>query len=398
MTSFKTIGVARRTFSAALLVTASAFAMNTALAQDSALQLEEIIVTATKTGATALQSTPLAITAFSSEQLSSRGIADVSDLAGYTPGLQVTDNTGYAQLYIRGIGSNNVFLGSDPSTTMHVDGVYIARPLSYFSEFLDVERVEVLRGPQGTLYGRNSVGGTVNIISRAPSEELTAELQGYYGNYDAYGVKGYLSGALPGTNVRASLAFNHMAHDAYFENVSTGNDIRDQDSIGFRTQVLVPLGDRADVTLRLDYSKDKDARGGYTKLLGPVGVPLDDSILGDYSKVSLNSNNLSVVENYGGALEINYELADGITLKSLTGIRAVEASLDVDADGSSLAFFRTLFAPIIQRQYSEELNLTAKINALTVVAGAYYFQENNREPLALGIPAFGVSHFQKPRL
>src|SRR6202041_2340679 len=148
-------------------------------------QLEEIVVTA-KTGTTKLQQTPIAITSFTAADLDAKKIEDVRGLVQYTPGLQISDINGYAQLYIRGVGSNTVYIGSDPSTTIQLDGVYLARPLSYFSDFLDVERVEVLRGPQGTLYGRNSVGGTINIISKKPSDTLTGEVQASVGTYDEY--------------------------------------------------------------------------------------------------------------------------------------------------------------------------------------------------------------------
>src|SRR5690625_1129592 len=148
-----------------------------ALAADTGGALEEILVTATKTGARDLQSTVLAITALDQNYLEARGVTDVIGMANFTPGLQISDVNGNAQLYLRGIGSNNVFIGSDPSTTIHIDGVYMARPIAYFTEFLDIELAEVLRDPQGTLYGRNSVGGTINVISRRPSEEFTAELR-----------------------------------------------------------------------------------------------------------------------------------------------------------------------------------------------------------------------------
>jgi hypothetical protein len=128
-------------------------------------QLEEVTVTATKTGETSLQATPIAITAFSADQLAQRAIQNVSGIAANTPGLELTDLSGYSQLFIRGVGSNTVYVGSDPSSTINIDGVYQARPLTLVSDFLDVDRVEVLKGPQGTLYGRNSVGGTVNVIS-----------------------------------------------------------------------------------------------------------------------------------------------------------------------------------------------------------------------------------------
>ncbi|HTC16311.1 MAG TPA: TonB-dependent receptor plug domain-containing protein, partial [Steroidobacteraceae bacterium] len=116
--------------------------------QSSAGELQEVIVTATKTGETSLQSTPLAITAFTAEQLAQHAIQNVSGIAGNTPGLQLTDLSGYSQLFIRGVGSNTVYVGSDPSSTINVDGVYQARPLTFTTDFLDVDRVEVLEGPQ----------------------------------------------------------------------------------------------------------------------------------------------------------------------------------------------------------------------------------------------------------
>lgn len=385
-------------------VVASALLLSTSLAtavwaaETKSLQLEEIIVTATKTGETNLQSTPLAITAFSGAQLEDRGITGVRGLVEYTPGLQMADQSGYAQLYIRGIGSNNVFVGSDPSSTTHMDGVYLARPLSYFSDFLDVERVEVLRGPQGTLYGRNSVGGTINIISRKPSDTFTGEAQAFYGNYNAYGLKGYISGPIADTGMKFSLAANRLAHDAYYENVSTGNDLGNQNAFGVRGQLLVPLGERGDFTLRADYAKSTDALGTYSKLLQPIGNPLDDAILTDYHKFAADQDNHTTLQNFGAAAEINYTISDNLSLKSLTAARSLKGSIITDADATSLNLFRTAISPIIQRQYSEELNLTGKFENLTFVTGAYYFQENVREPLSLSLPGFGVSHFQRPRL
>lgn len=359
--------------------------------------IPEIVVTATKTGATNLQSTPLAVTALSSEELAARGVRDVQDLKAYVPSLQVSDLSGYTQLYVRGIGSNIVFIGSDPSTTIHLDGVYLARPLSYLNDFLDVERVEVLRGPQGTLYGRNSVGGTINVISRRPSREFEAQFQGLYGTYDRYGAKGYLSGSIGVGDAAASLAFDVSGHGPFRENVSTGNDVEDLKSRGVKGQVLIPFS-AGEFTLRADYSRQSGAMGAYPKLIGPVGLPLDDSILGDASKVSMDGNNRSVFENFGVAAELNLELAEGVTLRSLSAWRGFDGSIEADADSSSIPLFRNLIAPIRQRQVSEELSLVGKSDRLDWIVGGYYFHERNREPLTLTIFPFGVTHVQRPLL
>ena len=148
--------------------------------------LEEIVVTATKQEATAAQETPLSLTVLSSDDLGTSHIDSVRSLGLRAPALVFANNGQWAQLYMRGIGSNNVFPGSDPSTTMYLDGVYLARPLTAFADFLDLDRIEVLRGPQGTLYGRNSAGGVINIITKQPSQQPRLSLGAEYGQYDKF--------------------------------------------------------------------------------------------------------------------------------------------------------------------------------------------------------------------
>src|SRR6266481_5792564 len=174
--------------------------------------LQEIVVTASKTGAQLLQRTPLAISAFSGSQIQDQQISNVKDLVQYTPNLEVAQSTASAEIFIRGIGSTNVFAGSDPDVTVQIDGVYIARPSGQFADLSDVERVEVLRGPQGTLYGRNAAGGTINVISRQPSDTFTADTEFTVGSDYLVQTRDYVSGPLA-NNVQASFAVSYQRHD-----------------------------------------------------------------------------------------------------------------------------------------------------------------------------------------
>src|SRR5260221_11929130 len=148
-----------------------------AASADDSSALETVVVTASRISETDIQRTPIAITAFSEDQLQRSQLSNVNQLMNSVPNLSISTFETFAEIFIQSIGSTNVIGGNDPSTTVQVDGVYLGRPYSKYADFLDVQRVEVLRGPQGTLYGRNSINGTINAISRVPTHDLTAETQ-----------------------------------------------------------------------------------------------------------------------------------------------------------------------------------------------------------------------------
>src|SRR5712672_1409419 len=224
----------------ALMLSAACLAPGAALAvsPDDSVKLEEIVVTASKTGVTDIQLTPMAITAFSAEQLQRSQLSNVNQLMGSVPNLSISTFETFAEIFIRGIGSTNVIGGNDPSTTVQVDGVYLGRPYSQYADFLDVQRVEVLRGPQGTLYGRNAVGGTINIISRMPSDQFESKFQVTGGTFDLVQAQAYVSGPIiPGT-LQGSLTGNYLNHGDYVDNVVPGKPgVGSADRGGLRGQL-----------------------------------------------------------------------------------------------------------------------------------------------------------------
>jgi iron complex outermembrane receptor protein len=384
-----------------LACTALATVMTSGIAmaqqEDEPRQLDEVIVTATKTGATLLQDTPLAISAFGGEALQRSGVRDLRDLAQATPNLTISENTTFSQVYIRGVGSNNVFAGSDPSSTIHMDGVYLARPAAYFNSFLDVERVEVLRGPQGTLYGRNSVGGTVNVISRKPGDVLEGKVALGYGNYNATQVEGYISGPLVDGVLSGSLAVLYSAHDPYRENINpAGNDIEDENTRAVRGQLRWRPNAATDIVLRADYLTEDSAIMSYSKLLEPRGSP-GDIVLGDYKRIANNFPHDSEREGFGAMIDASIELAPGLLLKSVTGYRKSDFAARFDTDASDLDLLRTRLHET-QDQVSQEFNLTGAIGQATYVLGAYYFTETIDYPLRVQNMKTGIQTFSTPHV
>jgi iron complex outermembrane receptor protein len=365
---------------------------------DESDKLQEIVVTATRTGATDLQRTPIAISAFSDEQLQQAQLTNVSQLMGYVPNLSISAVGSFAEIFIRGIGSTNVVGGNDPSTTVQVDGVYLGRPYSQFSDFLDVERVEVLRGPQGTLYGRNAVGGTINVISRAPTDDFAAESALTLGNYWLVQSQDYLSGALIRGVLDASIAVDYTRHDGYLENIVPGSpDVFNANNGGVRIQLRYRPTSFIDATTRFDYSLADQLDNVYSKLLAPFD-PITNSILGNYHKVALgypNPPNAELTRNFGVAEDLNFALDDRLTIRSLSAYRQASTALNVNASSADIDL-----TPIRQeehqKQVSEELNLIGNYERLNFVTGLYYYHEVNHFLEAPTIVPEGLNVYVSP--
>jgi iron complex outermembrane receptor protein len=352
--------------------------------------LEEVVVTATKTGETAVQRTPIAISAFNANSLSEAGLVNVKDLNGYVPNLSISQSTTYAEIFIRGIGSTNVYGGSDPSVTVQVDGVYLGRPYAQFAEFLDVDRVEVLRGPQGTLYGRNAVGGTINVVSKIPTDTFHAQAEVQTGNYSLFDGKAYVSGPIVAGKLDGSLAVSYTRHDDYIKNIiASGNDIENANHGGVRGQLRFTPSDNISLTTRADYSRAKEHTESYSKLLAPFD-PVTDSILGDYSKVAMNLPNNDDVRTWGVAEDIDVDLGGGLSLRSITAYRNNRNRVDIDSDDSEQSI-TSVHQGEDQDQFSTEANLVGKLDRLTFVLGGYYLHENVDTDVRVNVFGAGVA-------
>ena len=215
--------------------------------------LDEIVVTAQKRAST-LQDTSIALTVFDSDALVQSGVLTAQDLAQYTPNVVMTNNSNISspEIFIRGIGTAGGT--SDISVGFYIDEVYIGSS-DALVDLHDMERVEILRGPQGTLYGRNTIGGAVNYITKLPGEEFDASLRVNYGNYDFWGVNGSVSGPI-GERVRAGLSLNYKDGGGYIKNLGPGpdRDLMDKGEFSGRATVVFDVTDNAELILRADAS------------------------------------------------------------------------------------------------------------------------------------------------
>ena len=216
--------------------------------------LEEIVVTAEKRAESA-QDVPIAITAFDSAALERNQIETVDDLTNFVPNLQFGNFSSIATAAVRGIGYTNTTAGGDPGVAMHLDGVYIGRPVGTVFRFWDLERIEVLRGPQGTLYGRNTTGGSINFITRRPSPEFGGEIDASIGEFNHSQVRGVVNVPFSDSvSGRFGAAIDQA--DGYQENAfAGGTEAGDRDSLTARAQLRIDSGDGVDINLSINYSK-----------------------------------------------------------------------------------------------------------------------------------------------
>ena len=347
------------------------------------IKLKNVIVSGTKEGDVDLQKVPSAITAYTAEDLDYVGINNIADLPLLTPGLNLSRNGQSTRLYMRGIGSNLDFIGSDPSVTVHVDGVYQSRTTSILNDFLDVERVEVLRGPQGTLYGRNSTGGTINLLTKLPTATTEAKVFAEVGSYNYLSTGGSLNGALVGDEVLGRIAVMKTDHDPYVKNSNPNgiDGLLDDDSVSSRGALRFLLDQDSELVLRADYSDIDRNPGAYktTLITKEGGTPsLAGSVVLPSDPWTVNVTDIdpyTEIKNWGTSAEYTRTLTPELTLVSLTAYRDLDTDLREDTDGSNLAVIATSYKEL-QDQISEELRLQYKGDRLSWVSGAYFLHEN----------------------
>ncbi|MEA3133709.1 MAG: iron complex outerrane recepter protein [Gammaproteobacteria bacterium] len=229
--------------------------------------LSDVVVTATRQS-TKLQETPVAVTVMTGSDLAEQNLTTARDLAGKTPGVVIL-RSGITPLtqtfFIRGIGESDPIF--DPAIAQYVDDVYLPRAINGLSDLTDIERVEVLRGPQGTLFGDNADAGAIRYITKDPTDKTAADFDIGGGNYSAFQAHAYISGAIITGKLDGSIAFAHDQHSGYTYDPTINQHVNDQNTNGFRGKLLAKLTDELTVLLTVDGLRDNSSTAYYTPVL-----------------------------------------------------------------------------------------------------------------------------------
>ncbi|MEW6539123.1 MAG: TonB-dependent receptor [Pseudomonadota bacterium] len=337
-------------------------------AQDAAT-VDDIVVTARRR-AESLQDVPVAVTAVSGEQLEARGALDITELARSTPSLTLNAARGSNSTlisFIRGVGQQDPLWGFDPGVGLYIDDVYVARPQAAVLDIFDVERVEVLRGPQGTLYGRNTIGGAIKYVtSRINADEPEGRLRASYGSYNQRDV--IASAQLPFSDeFKVSAALARYLRDGYGKNLNTGNEHYNKDVTAFRASAEWSPTDSLFFRLAGDLvNDDSNARHGHREVApSPADVYDTNAGAGDKNRV----------QTRGVSLTGEWEMSDMFTFKSITAYREGLTRGNIDFDNLPQPIL-DIPAAYDDDQFSQEFQVLVSAGRLNGVAGVFYMDAN----------------------
>jgi len=376
----------------------SAAAQNdTSTTDGSDVIFEEIIVTAQKRSQS-IYDVPTAISAFSSDKLESQGIQGLIDVGKFVPNLNVT-SFGAGQVtsvnpFIRGIGLQDHLITTDPGVGVYLDGVYLGRQLGQNLSLGGIERLEVLRGPQGTLYGRNSIGGAINIITKKPGEETESRLALEVGS------RGRLTGSYFGNTklsdtfgVAGSVSYTQRDGIGNFTNIDTSTEVGEFENVAGRLSLSWTPTDALSISLIADANDADSGLGPYTTFIDllPNGAVaqsgLSDADVGP-NRFDNATGQADLVDNgnssSGVALTVDYELSDQLNLKLLASTRTSDYTAGLDDDSTAVNFLAFPEQGEADQE-SFELQVNGDYGSWDFVSGIYYFQEDgfNDQPLTI---------------
>ncbi|NDK38634.1 TonB-dependent receptor [Pseudoxanthomonas gei] len=324
-----------------VLLAPAAWAQEAAPAEatSNAATLDRVTVTARKREET-LQEVPVAVTAFTSEALDKLNINDIGDLDAQVPNLTIyaaRGSSSTATAYIRGVGQADPLWGVDPGVGIYLDDVYIARPQGALLDVFDVERIEVLRGPQGTLYGKNTIGGAIKYISRGLPTETSGFAQVSVGNYNQLDAKAAIGGSIGGADsgLRARVAVASMNRDGFGTNLLNDQEVSDKEINSARFQLGAYSGDDFDVQFALDWMDDKSGVRG-AKMLAPNPIAPAYQPLDDRYDIRSGMPNVNDTVIKGASATVNWRPNDNWAFKYVIAKRESDTETNIDFDTTPL--------------------------------------------------------------
>ena len=384
-------------------------------------QIEEIVVTAQKREEN-LQDTPIAITAFTAEGLEGRMINDISKLADFTPNVifdtttPISGLSNGAAVFIRGVGQLDFGLTTDPGVGTYIDGVYSSRAVGGVLDVVDIERIEILRGSQGTLFGRNTIGGAINITTKRPAETFGGILEATFGEFDRTDFKGSLD--VPVTEkFRTKFAFSSKNRDGFVDRISVGDKLGDEDRQSARGSFLLQATDDIELYATLDYTNISEQSAGsvmvgitefpgappllapsstwaYNRLFvpanpGAVPYTAEEFLLDGNDRTLATGPTGTNLDSIGATLTFTWSLP-WFEFKSISSYRDTEGEFFRDPDNSSIQITETSNPNYNHEQFSEELQVTGALfnERLQYVLGAYFFEEDGTDDVF--VPIYGA--------
>lgn len=360
-----------------ILTAPTAWAQDNQTGQDADADSGEIIVTAQRR-AERLIDVPISISALSGNALEQAGIRSTEDLTAVIPGLNFATNGAFAQPTVRGIGTTVTSAGNDANVAIYIDGVYQPNQIANFSDLVDLEQVEVLKGPQGTLFGRNATGGAIRVTTKRPSFTPEARLTASYGRFDDVRLTAFGTAPLS-DKIAVSFAFLYGDDQGYVRNIGTGNRVADSNAMSVRGKILLQPTDGLEFILTASRS-ERSANPAFTlgvlngnsnalrlpgslQPVGPrqVSLSFDPTITVDSDQVSLNATaDLGFAE-----------------LSSITSYAKIVTDLVTDVDRTNLALVQAQ-VPGRQETWSQELNLVSQGDGpVKWFVGAFYYNDDS---------------------
>ncbi|MET0988870.1 MAG: TonB-dependent receptor plug domain-containing protein, partial [Steroidobacteraceae bacterium] len=369
--------------------------------------LEEVLVTAQKRSENIME-VPISITALTADSLEKSNIGGMDDVQTAVSGIEFRRQVAAMAPFIRGIGSQNAtVIGFEPSVALYIDGVYQSLPLNNGIGFKNIERVEVLKGPQGTLFGRNATGGAVNVITKNPQHDPSASIKLGYGNFDTSNAEFYGTTGITKT-LAADLSIGYTDQkEGYGDNIILDEDVNKQRAVTVRNKWIWEPSEQTTATLSFSYDKTTESPGSARAIakgtMNQFGVPaLDDFydtqenfIEGIDTGNSHFDGHAAATESKAATLRVDQSF-DAFSLVSITGYIDQEAFITVDNDSSNVSAVHAQL-PYFNEQFSQEFQFISNNEGpFNWIGGLYYMKAKQKYDIfaVRAIPGFPVDRVE----